>query len=152
MLDPRPHLCNRCIPGNPGHNRNMGPNSGTVPAIPGQLATMLLCFLSNSNIIMHQFIVSFHSSEIYPMNDLSCTFGIMTSQNCIMSLSIGDFCKGTGSSHELVNLQLGIWVFFFMDEGNHQECKPHRSERLKVLIILQSLNYPQEMYCQLGCQ
>ena len=47
MLEPHPHLCNRAgfrditiKSGNPGHNRDIGLNSGIVPAIPGRLATM----------------------------------------------------------------------------------------------------------------
>ena len=47
MLEPHPHLCNWAVfrdtatkSGNPGHNRDIGPNSGTVPDILGELATM----------------------------------------------------------------------------------------------------------------
>ena len=46
---PHLHLYNRAgfrdnaaKSGKPGHNRDIGPNSGTVPAKPGHLATMLL--------------------------------------------------------------------------------------------------------------
>ena len=45
---PHLHLCNRAgfrdnvaKSGKPGHNRDIGPNSGTVPAKPGHLATMV---------------------------------------------------------------------------------------------------------------
>ena len=43
------HLCNRAgirdsaaKSGQLGHNRDIGPNSGTVPAKPGHLATMIV--------------------------------------------------------------------------------------------------------------
>ena len=49
MLVPHLHLCNRAVfrdnaanSGKPGHNRDIGPNSGTVPAKPGHLATMYI--------------------------------------------------------------------------------------------------------------
>ena len=45
---PHLHLCNRAgfrdnaaKSGKPGHNRDIGPKSGTVPAKPGHLATMV---------------------------------------------------------------------------------------------------------------
>ena len=54
MLVPHLHLYNRAgfrdnaaKSGKPGHNRDIGPNSGTVPAKPGHLATMILCFWTN---------------------------------------------------------------------------------------------------------
>ena len=44
---PHLHLCNRAgfrdnaaKSGKPGHNRDIGPKTGTVPAKPGHLATM----------------------------------------------------------------------------------------------------------------
>ena len=47
MLVPHLHLCNQAgfrdnaaKSGKPGHNRDIGPKSGTVPAKPGHLATM----------------------------------------------------------------------------------------------------------------
>ena len=47
MLVPHLHLYNRAgfrdnaaKSGKPGHNRDIGPNSGTVPAKPGHLPTM----------------------------------------------------------------------------------------------------------------
>ena len=46
---PHLHLCNRAgfrdnaaKSGKPGHNRDIGPKTGTIPAKPGHLATMLL--------------------------------------------------------------------------------------------------------------
>ena len=56
MLKPRPYLCNRVQfrdiatkSGNPGHNQDVGINSRTVPAIPGQLATMCLRAVQNNS-------------------------------------------------------------------------------------------------------
>ena len=49
LLVPHLHLCNRAgfrdnaaKSGKLGHNRDIGPNSGTVPAKPGHLATVML--------------------------------------------------------------------------------------------------------------
>ena len=62
---PHLHLCNRAgirdnaaKSGKPGHNRDIGPNSGTIPAKPGHLATMQLSgsesgYEGYSNLIMH---------------------------------------------------------------------------------------------------
>ena len=56
MLKPHPHLSNHAVfrdiatkSGNPGHNRVIGPNSGTILAIPGHLATMHSCLKTVSN-------------------------------------------------------------------------------------------------------
>ena len=56
---PHLHLCNRAgirdnaeKSGKPGHNRDIRPNSGTVPAKPGHLATMMCAINTTSYIIV----------------------------------------------------------------------------------------------------